>query len=111
MNRNSKIVRTKTTHNLNDSIERQYYSTRFMTFDKYIKESNWKINGQKFELYPYKIYDIRCLFEIPSYWILLKFFRNKEHKIATETHKATSTIVLIVEILSITKSIIEFINN
>ena len=109
MNKNNKIIRTKTTHNLNDSIDRQYYSTKFMTFDKFIRESNYIVNGEKFEINPYKWYDIRWIYEIPSYWILLKFFRNKEHKIAIEAHKATSTIVLIVEILSVIKLIIEFI--
>lgn len=76
MNRNNKIVRTKKTFNLYDSKERQYFKTELMTFDNYIKEYNWKVNGQKFELYPYKWFDLRWIYEKPSYLLLHIFSKS-----------------------------------
>ena len=61
-----------------------------MTFNNYIKESNWNINGKSFELYPYKWFDLRWIYEKPTYFLLqiLSNSINKDlnrHKIIKTT--------------------------
>ncbi|SHJ26700.1 hypothetical protein SAMN04488096_1273 [Mesonia phycicola] len=111
MNKSNKIVRTKTTHgNKNKPLE-VYYEIEFMTFSNYISKLNPDIilTDYKFEIYPYKWYDLRWIYEIPAYWLLLRIFRNSPERINKQTHNKISKITLITEILVMTTSIIELI--
>ena len=99
-NKNS-IVRTKTIH-------KEYYEIEFMTYKKYILRSKYIFLDTKFILHHYKWYDRRPLFQIPSYWLLLKLRRNNE-KISRQKHKVASTITLLVEIFALIELIIRMI--
>lgn len=48
------------------------YEIDFMTFEKYDAKSYYKFLEANIELYPYKWYDILRIYQIPSYWFLLK---------------------------------------
>ena len=110
MKKSDKIVRTKTTYGSEKKSEEMYYEFDFMTFSKYVSKKNgYTYADYNFELYPYKWYDIRWVYQIPSYWLLLRIFRNSPDRINRQTHKKTSTITLIIEMLLATKPIIEFI--
>lgn len=111
MNKANKIVRTKTTNGSKKKPEEMYYEIDFMTFEKYIGKSKYGYTyaDYEFELYPYKWYDIRWIYQIPSYWLLLRIFRNSPERINRQTHKKTSTITLIIEMLLAIKPVIEFI--
>lgn len=109
MENTNSIVRTKTTHgNINEK-SKMYYQIHFMTFEKYIDKSEFIYPNHKFELYPYKWYDLRWIYQKPSYWLLLKLFRKNLTKINTKNHKRTSIILLIIEILSFIMSSVLFI--
>ena len=80
---------------------------------QFIQKKNIGYEGNIFEKLPYKWYEIQKLWTVLSYWLVLKFFRNNEYKIKIQTHKVTSIIVFITELLTfiklITKSIGLFI--
>ena len=111
MKKSNSIIRTKTTYGNKKFPEKMHYEIDFMTFSKYISKLNpdYKFIDHKFEIYPYKQYDIRWIYEIPSYWLLLRIFRNSPAKINRQTHSKMSTITLISEILLIIKPTIELI--
>lgn len=111
MNKANKIVRTKTIIGSEKKPKEMYYEIDFMTFKKYIGKINpqYVFAHHKFELYPYKWYDIRWVYQIPSYWLLLRIFRNSPERISKQIHSKISTATLITEILLATKPIIEFI--
>ena len=113
MNKSNKIVRTKTTYGSEKKPNEMYYEIDFMTFDKYVSKNNpqYTFTDYKFELYPYKWYDIKWIYQIPSYWLLLRIFRNSPERINRQTHKKTSTITLIIEMLLAIKPVIEFIKS
>lgn len=105
--RNAKeIVRTITTESKG---EYKHYYIEFMTFEKFVsnKENGYTWYNHTFEIYPYKWFDLRWIYEIPSYWFLLRIFRNSEAKINKQTHNKASIITLITEMLLATKPIIE----
>ena len=107
MKHKNSIVRVKTIYR-NESGD--YYENKLMTFEKYVSKKEYTFYGEKTEIHPYKWYELNKFYEIPSYWILLKLFRNNEHKISKNKHKTMSVIVLIIEILSIIKFFIEIIS-
>lgn len=109
MNKGSKIVRTKTIIGNKNNPSEMYYQIDFMIFSKYILKKNdgFKFYNQIFELYPYKWFDLRWVFEIISYWLLLRIFRNSPERISRQMHNKTSTATLIIEILLTTKLVIE----
>jgi len=111
MNKSNKIVRTKQIFGSKKKPNDMYYEIEFMTFRKYIGKINpmYKLMDYKIELYPYKWYDLRWIYQIPSYWLLLRIFRNSPERINKQTHNKTSTITLITEILLLIKPVIEFI--
>lgn len=104
----NKIVRTITTENKG---EHKYYFIDFMTFENFVskKQSGYTWENHSFELHPYKWYDLRWIYQIPAYYILLRAFRNSPERINKQMHKRTSIATLITEILLATKAIIEFI--
>ena len=109
MKKSNSIVRTKTIYGNNRNPDEMYYEIDFMTFSRYMLKKNpdYIIPDYKFELYPYKWYDISWIYQIPSYWLLLRIFRNSEAKINKQIHNKASIITLIIEILLATKPIIE----
>lgn len=109
MENSNSIVRTKTIYGNNSNPSEMYYEIDFMTFSKYILKKNpdFILLDYKFELYPYKWYDLRWIYQIPSYWLILRVFRISEDKINKQIHNKVSTITLITEMLLAIKSIIE----
>ena len=102
----NKIIRIKETHNTSDPIDRQYTEIYLTTFKQFIQKTKYiGYGGNIFEKLPYKWYEIQKLWTVLSYWLLLKFFRNNEHKIKIQTHKVTSIIVFITELLTFIKLI------
>ena len=85
MNKSSKIVRTKTTNGSEKKPNEMCYEINFMTFSKYVSKlrPDLIIMDYKFKLYPYKWYDIRWIYQIPSYWLLLRIFRNSPERITS----------------------------
>ena len=108
MIKSNKIVRTITTENTN---EFKHYFIDFMTFEKFVyeKQNGYTWLNHTFEIYPYKWFDLRWIYEIPSYWLLLRIFRNSEAKINKQIHNKASIITLITEMLLATKPTIELI--
>lgn len=106
MKRANSIVRTRT---INKDERGDYYDIELMTYSKYLQRSEFMFMKHKIELYPYKWYDLRRLWEIPSYLIVLKFFRISEANIKIQRHKRISIIVLITEILALIKLITSII--
>ena len=112
MNKSSKIVRTKTTFGNENKPNEMYYEIDFMTFKEYIlkleKHNAYIYEGKpKFELYPYKWYDFKKLYQIPAYWFLLRIFRNSPERINKQTHNKASIITLMTEILLLINPIVE----
>ncbi|OAD44600.1 hypothetical protein [Polaribacter atrinae] len=107
MNKSSKIVRTKTTNGSEKNLEEMYYEIEFMTFEKYVSELNKYneynyIGKPKFEKYPYKWYDLRKIYQIPSHYFFHKlnvFFNRKINFNKTKT-TAMYLTVFIMESLS-----------
>jgi len=111
MKKSNSIVRTITINgNLNNPNE-MYYEIDFMTFSKYVFKINndYFILDYQFKLHPYKWYDLRWIYQITSYWLLLRIFRNSETKINKQIHNKASTITLITEMLLVIKPTIELI--
>lgn len=106
----NKIVRIKEIHNTNDTVERQYYEIYLTTFSEYISKTNYKgYGGNCIILLPYKWYEIQRFWNVLSFWILLKIFRNNRQRITKQIHKTTSVIVFITELCVTIKSITELI--
>jgi hypothetical protein len=112
MRKSNSIVRTITINGNPNNPKEMHYKIDFMTFSKALSKENphYKFMHQTFKIYPYKWYDIRWIYEIPSYWFLLRVFRIDEHKISTAKHNVMSITVLITEILTTIKSVKELIN-
>src|SRR3990172_7125711 len=91
--------------------DRHHYKIYLTTFADYSDKAKYKIYGNEYRLHPYKWYELQRLWTVPSYWLLLKIFRNERHKITRQKHSAISTIVFITEMLSAIKVIIELIDN
>lgn len=105
------IVRTKTVYGNIKEPHKMYKKIEFMTFKKATSKmpNRYYSDDSVFAIYPYKWYDIRWIYQIPSYWVLLRIFRNSEAKISKQMHNNTSTITLIIEMLLATKPTIELI--
>lgn len=86
-----------------------HYRIDFMLFWHYLDKKKFAYPDYKLEIYPYKWYDLRWIYQKPSFWLLLKIFRKNPNKITNQIHRNTSTIVLISEIFFTIKSIIEVI--
>lgn len=110
MKKSKTIVRTKTTHGLNYKPEEMYYEVNFMTFSRYIERSQFAEYGSKFELFPFKWYDLRRFYQIPAYWILMRL-KKSEKDISKSTHKKASTITLLTEVLLLAKPVIELLKS
>ncbi|MFV7236012.1 hypothetical protein [Flavobacterium sp. ZB4R12] len=111
MRKHNSIVRTKTTFGSSKKPNEMYCKIEFMTLEKAVRKlpNRFYTTDEKFEIYPYKHYDLRWLYEIPAYWFLLRILRRSESSISRQMHNRTSTTVLLLEILSITKPTIELI--
>lgn len=111
MRKSNSIVRTITFKGDKNVPNEMHYQIEFMTFKKALLKINPRIQYMDVhtELYPYKWFDLRYIYQIPSYWLLLRIFRNSEDKISRQIHRKTSTITLITEILLFITSIIEII--
>jgi hypothetical protein len=104
----NKIVRTIIKQKGNDG-KPNSYKIDFMKFSEYDLKSEYKFINGNTELYPYKWYDLRKLYQIPSYWFLLRIFRNSTERINKQNHDKTSIITLMLEILILIKTIISLL--
>jgi len=86
-----------------------HYEIDFMTFSKYLQKNEYTYPDYKFELFPYKWYDLRWIFQKPAYWLLLKVFKKSENKITRKTHNQASIITLLIELAIAIKLILEII--
>lgn len=111
MKKYNSIVRVKTIYGSSNKPNEMYQKIEFMTFQKAVSKLNPRFysTNEKFEIYPYKWYDIRFIYEIPAYWFLFRILRKSESNITRQMHNTTSAVVLIAEILSILKPTIEII--
>jgi hypothetical protein len=76
MKRKNSIVRTKTVYS---SEKGKYYDVELMTYGKFVSKSEYIFLNEKFELYPYKWYDLRIIVDYP-YYLLFKSFSNPSNK-------------------------------
>lgn len=111
MKKHNSIVRVKTTYGSLNKPNEMYEKIDFMTFEKAVSKLNPRFytTNEKFEIYTYKWYDIRWIYEIPAYWFLFRILRKSESNISRQMHNRTSTIVLVAELLSIAKPTIELV--
>ena len=65
----NKIIRTITRYKGKDG-KPNSHEIEFMTFSKYDAKSEYKFIDGNIEIYPYKWYDLRKIYQIPSYWFL-----------------------------------------
>jgi hypothetical protein len=84
MFKSDKIVRTRSSDNDNG-----HYTIKLMYYKDYARESKTIIYGQAFELYPYKWYDLRWLYQKPL--LFLSLSRNLKN-VKTPPTKAHQTI-------------------
>lgn len=76
MKHKNSIVRTKTIHKTQNG---NYYEIELMSFEKYVSKSEYVFLNTKFELYPYKWYDLRYLVDYPYFYLsksLINDFKN-----------------------------------
>lgn len=106
----NKIVRVKEIFNTNESVDRQYHNTYLTTLEDYIEKSNYITYGYTCEKYPYKWYQFQQIWTIPSYWILLKLFRNNISTITRKKHGVMSVIVFMTELLTVIKGVSSIFN-
>ena len=106
MNRN-KIIRTIENHKGNDGKPNSYV-VDFMTFSEYDQKSEFKFIDGNIELYPYKWYDIRWVYQIPSYRFLLLLNRLLKNPIERNktNHNRASIITLILQIIALLQSVV-----
>jgi hypothetical protein len=111
MKKSNSIVRTITINGSPKDPNEMHYEIDFMTLSNALSKKNpgYKIINKTFKIHPYKWYDIRWIYQIPSYWFLLRIFRIDENKISTAKHNVMSIIVLLTEILTMMKSLKELI--
>ena len=103
----SKILRTIINYKGNDG-NPDSYEIDFMTFEKYDTKYYYKFLDGNIELYPYKWYDIRKIYQIPSYWFLLllnKLMKN-QIQINKRNHKR-ALIALILTIIPLITALIQ----
>jgi hypothetical protein len=101
----SKILRTIIKYKGNDG-KPNSYEIDFMTFEKYDAQSHYIFPDGNIELYPYKWYDIRRIYQIPSYWFLLLFNKLLKIQINKRNHKRVS-IGLLVPIIAFINEVIK----
>jgi hypothetical protein len=111
MKKSNSIVRIITIHKNKINTTETHYEIDFMTFKKALSKVNpiYEFKDVKTEFYPYEWFDLRWVYEIPSYWLLLRIFRISEAKLTKQTHKTASISVLISEIIVAIKSSKELI--
>ncbi len=103
-----KIVRTIIKYKGRDD-KPDSYEIDFMTFEVFDHKSDYKFIDGNIELYPYKFYDLRWIYQIPAYWLLLSVFRKSDNNISRKMHKRTSALILIIELLPTINPIINLI--
>ena len=109
MKNHNSIVRTKTIFGSEREPNKMYQKIEFMTFEKAKRKfpNRFYKTDSVFEIYPYEWYDIRWIYQIPAYWLLLRIFRISEAKISKAMHNTASTATLIIEIFASIKPLIE----
>jgi hypothetical protein len=109
MKKSTSIVRVLTVCGHLSKPEEINYQIDFMTFEKALSKINsgYTFVGEKIELYPYKWYDLRYLYEIPAYWLLLKYYKNSELRYTKKNHQNISFYVLAAEFLALLISILK----
>lgn len=106
--RRNKIVRTIRKYKGKDG-KPNSHEIEFMTFSKYDAKSEYKFIDGNIEMYPFKWYDFRYIYQIPAYWFLRlinKYLTNQIH-INKTNHNIASIITLISEIVILVKTIFE----
>jgi hypothetical protein len=107
MKKSTSIVRVLTVCGHLSKPEEMYYQIDFMTFEKALSKINsgYTFVGEKIKLYPYTWYDLRYLYEIPAYWLLLKYCENSELRYSRKKHQNISFHVFAAEVLALGVSI------
>jgi hypothetical protein len=105
MNNSSKIVRTKTTNGSEKKPNEMHYKINFMTFSKYVSKlrPDLILMDYKFELYPYKWYDIRWIYEIPTHYFFHKldtFLKKNIKRTKTKTTAMYFTVFIMESLLA-----------
>ncbi|TYC14782.1 hypothetical protein ES677_05220 [Bizionia gelidisalsuginis] len=86
INRN-KIVRTITKYKGKDG-KPNSYEIEFMSFSKFDSKSVYKYIDGNIEIYPYKWYDLRRIYQIPAHYFFHKlniFFKTEINLTKTKT--------------------------
>ena len=92
--RSDKIVRVKLTDT--ETNTHQIYLTTKREAEQRLK---YVAYGEKFEYYPYRWFEVQCLWEVPSFWFLKSLSRvfKKDLNRHKMTANAMSLIVFIAE--------------
>jgi len=101
MNRN-KIIRTIENHKGNDGKPNSYV-VYFMTFSEYDQKSEFKFIDGNIELYPYKWYDLRRIYQIPTHYFFHKLdilFKRKIKRTKTKTTAIYVTVFIMESLFS-----------
>lgn len=107
MRKSTSIVRTRTITTQNN--KEDYFQIDLMTYENYSYKSELpRFYNEKFELYPYKWYDIRYLVDFPYYYLSLLF---KTHNKNALNLNNTTSIAIRFTIFIIETSFVWFINN
>ena len=107
INRN-KIIRTITRYKGKDG-KPNSHEIQFMTFSEYDAKSEYKFIDGNIEIHPYKWYDLRKLYQIPSYWFLrlINKYMTNQIQVNKRNHNIASSITLMSEIVILLRTLIE----
>lgn len=96
------VVRTKTTFLRTSNIEDRYYKIDLMYFDDYVNRSSYITYGSKFEMYPYKWWEIQKFWTIPSFKIS-SYLLKRRLITWRHTNIAVNITIFSIEFISLSK--------
>ena len=104
----NKIVRTIRRYKGKDG-KPNSHEIEFMTFSEYDAKSEYKFIDGNIEIYPYKWYDLRKFYQIPSYWFLrlINKYMTNQIQVNKRNHNIASSITLMSEIVILLRTLIE----
>jgi|TARA_R110000796_G_scaffold176266_1_gene293146 hypothetical protein len=92
----NKIIRTITRYKGKDG-KPNSHEIEFMTFSKYDAKSEYKFIDGNIEIHPYKWYDLRRVYEIPTHYFFHKldtFFKRNIKRTKTKTTAMYFTVFI-----------------
>lgn len=106
----NKIVRTITRYKGKDG-KPNSYEIEFMTFSEYDAKSEYKFIDGNIKIHPYKWYDLRRVYRIPSYLFLrlINKYLTNQFQVNKRNHNIASSITLISEIAILFRTLIELV--